>query len=310
MRESSGRGGIRQIVCRHIDGLYRGNRPFLRGCDSFLHTTHVGGEGGLVSDGRGNTTEKSRYFGTGLRETENVVDKEKYVLSFFVTEVFCDSQSCEGDSSTGTRRFVHLSEYQCSFGLAVEFDDSGFNHFVVQIVAFSGAFTDTCEYGVTTMGLCDVVLSQLRTRRMYNQFLDKYGFSDTGTAKETNFTASSVWGEEIDDFDTSFENFGSSRLVDEFRCIGVDGEVFSSFNGTTFIDGFTDDIHNTTECAGLWISMRTDNRTYADGNLDGSASGSDGLTTDKTFGTIHGNTSDGVLSKMLGDFKDESLTGW
>jgi hypothetical protein len=33
------------------------------------------------------------------------------------------------------------------------------------------------------------------------------------------------------------------------------------------------------------------------------------LATDKTFCTVHGNTSNGALSKMLGDFENESLAG-
>jgi hypothetical protein len=48
---------------------------------------------------------------------------------------------------------------------------------------------------------------------------------------------------------------------------------------------------------------------YPYGNLDGSTSGFDGLTTDKTFGTVHGNTSNRALSQMLGDFENESLAG-
>jgi hypothetical protein len=48
---------------------------------------------------------------------------------------------------------------------------------------------------------------------------------------------------------------------------------------------------------------------YADGNFDGSASSLNGLTSDKSFCTIHGNASNSVLSKMLSNFEDKSLTG-
>jgi hypothetical protein len=72
--------------------------------------THVDGKSGLVTDGRGNTTEKSGHLGTGLGEAENVVDEEKHyklsardfdriseiahtVLAFGITEVLSHSQT-------------------------------------------------------------------------------------------------------------------------------------------------------------------------------------------------------------------------
>jgi hypothetical protein len=52
------------------------------------------------------------------------------------------------------------------------------------------------------------------------------------------------------------------------------------------------------------------NGTYANGNHDGGAGGFDGLSSDKTFGTVHSNASNGVLSKMLSNFENKSLPGW
>jgi len=49
---------------------------------------------------------------------------------------------------------------------------------------------------------------------------------------------------------------------------------------------------------------------YAYGDLDGGASCLDGLATDEAFRTVHSNAPNGVLAKMLGNFKDESLAGW
>ena len=49
-----------------------------------------------------------------LGESENVVNEEKYVLSLVVTEVFGDGQTSEGDTGTGTRGLVHLSENESS----------------------------------------------------------------------------------------------------------------------------------------------------------------------------------------------------
>ena len=90
---SKGGGGSRvsQIVSRDVDGLDGGNGTLVGGGDTLLHETHVDGQGGLVTDGGGNTAKKSRHFGTGLGETENVVNEEQHILSFFIAEIFSHS---------------------------------------------------------------------------------------------------------------------------------------------------------------------------------------------------------------------------
>lgn len=90
--EGGGGSRVSQIVSRHVDGLYGSDGTLLCGSDTFLHQTHVDGESWLVTDGRWNTTEQGRYFGTGLRETENVVNEEQHILPFFVSEVLSDSK--------------------------------------------------------------------------------------------------------------------------------------------------------------------------------------------------------------------------
>lgn len=76
--EGGGRGRISQIVSRDVDSLDGSNGTLLGGGNSLLHTTHVDGEGGLVTDGRGDTTKQSRHLRTGLGESENVVDEEQH----------------------------------------------------------------------------------------------------------------------------------------------------------------------------------------------------------------------------------------
>jgi hypothetical protein len=69
-----------------------------------------------------------------------------------------DSQTSERDTGTSSGRLVHLTENESDLGLAVELDDTGLLHFVVQIVALTGTLADTGEHGETTVCLCDVVL--------------------------------------------------------------------------------------------------------------------------------------------------------
>ena len=80
------------------------------------------------------------------------------VLSFLITEVLGNGKTGEGDTSTSSWGLIHLTEHQGDFGLAVEIDDLGFLHFVVQIVTLAGTLTHTSKYRVTTMSFRNVVL--------------------------------------------------------------------------------------------------------------------------------------------------------
>ena len=130
----------------------------LRHCDKDVHATHVRRERGLVTDGRRDTTEQSRHLRTGLGETEDVVDEEKHVLALLVTEVLRDGETGERDTGTGTRGLVHLTEDESDLGVTLELDDTGLDHFVVEIVTLTSTLADTAEHGETTVSLGDVVL--------------------------------------------------------------------------------------------------------------------------------------------------------
>ena len=80
------------------------------------------------------------------------------IFTFLVTEVLGDSKTSKGDTGTGTRGLVHLTEDKSDLGLAVKLNDGGLLHLVVQIVTLTGTLTDTGEDGETTVGLGDVVL--------------------------------------------------------------------------------------------------------------------------------------------------------
>jgi peptide chain release factor 1 len=139
----------------------------------------------LISDSGGNTSEEGRHFRAGLGESENVVDEKEHILSLFISEVLGNGQTSKSDTGTCTWGFVHLSVDEGSLGLVTfHIDDIGLNHFVVEIVTFTGTFSDTGENRVTTMGFGDVV----------NQFHNKYGLSDSSTTEESNLTSSGVGG--------------------------------------------------------------------------------------------------------------------
>jgi hypothetical protein len=75
----------------------------------------------------------------------------------------------------------------------------------------------------------------------------------------------------------------------------VDGVFNFGVDGSSLIDGVTDDVHNSAEGFG------------ADGNTDGGAGVDDFLASDETFSGVHGNGSDSGVSQMLGDFEHQSV---
>jgi peptide chain release factor 1 len=251
-----------------------------------LQGTHISGKGGLVTDSGGNTTQKGRHLGTGLSETENVVNEEQHILTLLITEVLSNGKTSKSDTGTGSRGLVHLTEDKSDLGLTLKVNDTSLLHLTVQIVTLTGSLTDTGENRETTMGLGNVV----------NQLLNENGLTDTGTTEETNLTTTGVGGKEIDNLDTSLKNLSGGRLLSEGGGLSVDGKVLSSLNGSTLIDGLTNDVDNSTK------------GTTADGNGNGGTGVNNGLTTDETLSTVHGNSTDSVLTQMLGNLEDELLT--
>ena len=107
------------------------------------HATHVCGESGLITDGRGDTTEQGRHFRTSLSEAEDVVDEEQHVLAFLITEVLSNGKAGQSNTGTGARGLVHLTKNESDLGVTLEVDDTGLNHFVIQVITLTGTLADT-----------------------------------------------------------------------------------------------------------------------------------------------------------------------
>merc|ERR1719167_419009 len=285
MGEGSGRGGIGQIVSGHINGLHGSDRTLSGGGNSLLHATHVSGQSGLVTDGGRNTTEQSGHFRTGLSESENVVDEEQHVLAFVITEIFGYGQSGQADTGTGAWGLVHLSVHERDLGgLLGQGNDTTLNHLVVQIVSFAGSLSDSGEHRVTTVSFGHVV----------DQLHDQDGFADAGAAEEADLTTLGVGGQQVDDFNARLQDLLLSRHVHEIGSFLMDRQELVGFDGTSFVNGFSDDVDDTSEGSG------------SDWDGDGSAGVDAALSADETFGTVHGDGADGRLAKMLGDLEDET----
>lgn len=55
---------------------------------------------------------EASYLRASLGEAENVIDKEQYILTLLVSEVFGNSQSSQSHPGASARRFIHLTVHQ------------------------------------------------------------------------------------------------------------------------------------------------------------------------------------------------------
>ena len=83
-----------------------------------------------------------------MREAEDVVDKEQHVLTLKITEVLCDSKTCETNTRTSTWGFVHLAINKRAFrfiSLSAQLDHATFDHFVIKVISFPSSLSDPSE---------------------------------------------------------------------------------------------------------------------------------------------------------------------
>ena len=179
VRERGGGRRVGQVVGGHVDGLHRGDRALLGGGDALLQRAHVGGERRLIAHCRRNAAQQRRHFRARLGEAEDVVDEEQHVLAFLVAEIFGLGEAGQADAGAGSRRLVHLAVHQGDLGLAVELDDLGLDHLVIEVVALAGALADAGEHRHAAVRLRDVV----------DQLHDGHGLADAGAAEQADLAA-------------------------------------------------------------------------------------------------------------------------
>ena len=93
MRERRRGSGVGQVVGRHVHRLHGSDGTVLCGSDPFLQSAHLRLQRRLITDGARHPAQQGRYLGARLRETENVINKQKNVFSSPVTEIFRDGKA-------------------------------------------------------------------------------------------------------------------------------------------------------------------------------------------------------------------------
>src|SRR5262249_26770464 len=135
--------------------------------------------------------QEGGHFSTSLGEAENIVDKEQYVFTLFITEILRNCQTTQGHTQTRARRFIHLTKNHRQL-----IEHACFLHFMVQVIALTGTLTYASKNAIPTVAFGDIV----------DQFLNDHSLTNTSATEGTNFTTFHKGADQVDDFDTSLEN--------------------------------------------------------------------------------------------------------
>ena len=128
-----------------------------------------------------------------------------------VAEILGHGQARKRHTGTRSWRLVHLAIDQGSLGAPPPpFSiHAGFDHFVIEVVAFTGTLAHTGKHRIAAVCLGDVV----------DQFHDQHGLAHAGTAEQADLAALGIWCQQVDNLDAGYQNFSFRRLFHERRCV-------------------------------------------------------------------------------------------
>lgn len=130
------------------------------------------------------------------------------------------------------------------------------------------------------MGLGDVV----------DEFHDEHGLSDSGSSEQSDLSSLGVGGHQVDDLDTGDQNFVTLSLFNESWGFSVDWELDLGVDWSSLVNGLSNDVHNSSQT--FWSDW---NHDWVSGILDG-------LSSNQTISSVHGNGSDSGISQVVGNF--------
>ena len=178
-----------------------------------------------------------------------------------------------------------MTEAQRNLGFTIQIDNAGIFHFVIQIVPFTGTFTNAREHRHTTVCFRDVV----------DQFLNGHGFTHTGTTEQTNLTTLQIWAQQVNNLNTRYQLLGFGGLVNEQRRVAVNGVTFFGLRCWHIVNRVTDHVQNTTQC---FRANRNGDRFTRIQNF---------CAANQTICGVHGDATHGVFTQMLRYFQNQCL---
>src|SRR5207248_4953356 len=119
------------------------------------------------------------------------------------------------------------------------------------------------------------------------QLHDHNRLADAGATERADLAAFRERTNQIDDFDSGFEDLDFCVLIGQFRRWAVNRIALGEFHGAAIIDGFAGDIEQTPEHA------------FANGHADRTAGIVHAHPALQTFGRRHGDRPDPAFAEML-----------
>ena len=160
-------------------------------------------------------------------------------------------------------------------------NNTGLDHFAVEIVTLTGTLTDSCEERVAAVALGDVV----------DELHDDDGLADASATESAHLAALGEGTDQIDDLDAGLQNLGLGILIDKRRGAAVDRENLVGLDGTAFVGRLTQHIEDATE------------NPLPDGNGDRATEATDGHAALEALGGGHGDGTHPVLAEVLLDLE-------
>ena len=161
----------------------------------------------------------------------------------------------------------------------------GLFHFVVEVVTFTGTFTDAGKHGVTTVLLGDVV----------DELHHVDGLAHTGTAEEADLAALGERADKVNNLNAGFEKFNGRGEFVELRGRTMNRANFFSADVAAVVDRATEHVHNAAQGLG----------TNRDGDF--MAGALDLHAALQAFRRAHGNGTHHAVAQLLLHFEGQAL---
>ena len=153
---------------------------------------------------------------------------------------------------------------------------------MIEVVTLTRTLTNTSEYRVAAVLGGDVA----------DKLHHVNGFTNTRTAEQTNLTALSKGANQIDDFDTGFQQLVRGCLIGIARGLSVDRHALLLTDRASFIDRLAEHVHDATQ---RFLTDRYGNRGTCVGYVQ---------ATFQALGGAHGNGAYYAVAQLLLDFED------
>ena len=205
----------------------------------------------------------------------------------FIAEIFRHGQGGKGHAQARPRRLVHLAVHQGHLGLLrlFQINDAGFNHFIVQVVPFAGAFPHPGKNGKAAARLGDVV----------DQLHDEHGLAHAGTAERADLAAFQEGADQVDHLDARFQYLRTGGLFVQGGSAAVDASHPGAVRLAPLVHGFTQNIENAAQNA----------RSHR--HFNGVAQIAHGHAAAQAVRGTHGHGAHPAVADVLLDFQHQGL---